>query len=425
MNSHSDNERTPVIETESNSHDEKRGKVYFKLDNDKFKEQLRNRITAGRNILGIFSAANGILIDKLKRQQEKQIKIDEKITRRERKVQRLENKAARLEETNKMLDRLAEGKETPTLVKLIREINEQKISRIRDVKIPKNNQKIESLQAKGFNNQRKIRATFAKIDKLQALSGVIGSFAVLNPEKRREAFAQSLDALHDASKRAIQCKIEKCDTRIEKLQNSLPEKNANPSLSDINTEDKISALNEKRDELSQKLNTLEGLEKPFAEQDKDAIEIIAADIKPEVESIEQNAVEQPDAIPDIAEDMAVRCTEKANEAARSAEKSYEIIGNTKYDDISDKFYVNLTAEKAREVAKLLDENGIQFSGTIRENGEAKITLDKADIKSYKRITGSSHNREQKPSVLDEINQIKAEQQKSKPQQERKTQNQEL
>ncbi|MGN0678654.1 MAG: hypothetical protein ACI4JS_03225 [Oscillospiraceae bacterium] len=554
MNSHSDSEietRASLDESEEHKENspmanpsefkEKHDKGYHKLDTEEFKEQLHARTIADRDILGILSVPSRTLIDRIRTLKEKQSRIDLKLTKRENRGQKLENKAERYAATNKMLKDFFSDKEMPPPVKAIYELNARRIAKIKEVKIPDNNRKIEKLQVKGINNQRKIRATFATIDKLQSLSGVIKSFSILNPEKRRAVFAQSLDALHNASKRALQCKIEKCDMRIQKLQKSLPEREIDYSISDINAEEKISALNEKKAALSEKLQKLESLEKPFAEQSDKALEDVTDTAQKTINILENAGDISEKQYDRLTEDLCASCVDtvtatpieqekpadiskdeydkldlpnkgillaeyksehddhdqswtssshlyqlnerfyydssdgynigsdiyqelnndqmksKLNDYVASSEKgyygshysvteagkklldsnsaenkmpkqkdNYKIIGNTNYNDISDKFYVNLTAEKAEEISKLLDANGVQFSGTIRDNGEAKITLNKSDIKLYKQIASSVQSR--KPSVIDEIGKIHNETQKkgnTRQQREKKSHNQSL
>ena len=61
---------------------------------------------------------------------------------------------------------------------------------------------------------------------------------------------------------------------------------------------------------------------------------------------------------------------------------YNIIGNTPYRDITDKTYMQLSTDKAKAVAEILEEQGVKFSGRI--NGEnATITISKEDTAAYR------------------------------------------
>lgn len=75
------------------------------------------------------------------------------------------------------------------------------------------------------------------------------------------------------------------------------------------------------------------------------------------------------------------------EPQKDTQKS-NIIGNAKYADIPDKFFIRLTAAKAQEIAAVLEKNGIQFSGRI-EGDRATLTISKADKDTYKLLTMST------------------------------------
>lgn len=72
---------------------------------------------------------------------------------------------------------------------------------------------------------------------------------------------------------------------------------------------------------------------------------------------------------------------------KETQRNSNIIGNAKYTDIPDKFFVRLTAAKAQEIAAVLEKNGVQFSGRI-EGDKATLTISKADKDLYKQLTMS-------------------------------------
>ena len=84
-----------------------------------------------------------------------------------------------------------------SVVNLMIDRNQRKIDKIQNVSIPKHEAKIEKHKDRIATLEHKIAVSQAKADKLQGLSGVIKSFAVLNPEKRRQEYAQSMDLLHE------------------------------------------------------------------------------------------------------------------------------------------------------------------------------------------------------------------------------------
>lgn len=242
----------------------------------------------------------------------KQENINHKIQRRENKAKKYENKIARLSDTSKMLSSFFEGKKTPALIGFAIRRNESRIEKLREKKIPRNDRKFQRLQDKSVKNHLKMESTIAKTDKLQALSSVVKSFNTLDPTKRREQFTAAMDELHNASERAVTCKIEKCGAKIAKLKSTLPEKQTDYSISDIEAEEKIERLEAKKDALTQKLDKLKDLQKPFSELDESKSDKLAENVKEKVDSEVQN-IENGKQCSDFAEDIAVYATEKANE----------------------------------------------------------------------------------------------------------------
>lgn len=112
----------------------------------------------------------------------------------------------------------------------------------------------------------------------------------------------------------------------------------------------------------------------------------------------------------------MRSKEQTMEAENSP-MANNIFGDTKYSDISEKFYVTVPADKAQEVSQILSRNGIKHSGRFYEDGKAKITISRVDAKAYKKAVSASREPE-KSSVLNEIKSIKkgqeAQEQDEKP-----------
>ena len=261
-------------------------------------------------------------LDKLGNLIGKQEKINYKIQRREIRQKKYEDKVARLSDTSKMLSSFFEGKKTPALIAFAIQHNNKRIEKLHNQKIPRNDQKLQRLQGKSAKNHIKMESTVAKVDKLQALSSVVKSFNVLNPTKRREQFTAAMDELHNASERAVMCKIEKCSAKITMLENTLPEKQIDYSISDIEAEEKIERLEAKKDALTQKLDKLKGLQKPFSELDESKSDKLVDDVKEKVDNEVQN-IENSKQCSDFAEDIAVYATEKANSLTKEKDITAE------------------------------------------------------------------------------------------------------
>ncbi len=70
---------------------------------------------------------------------------------------------------------------------------------------------------------------------------------------------------------------------------------------------------------------------------------------------------------------------------KSAKQNSNIIGNTEYKDIPDKFFIRMSASKAQEIAAALEANGLRFSGRI-DGDKATLTISKADKETYRQLT---------------------------------------
>lgn len=72
------------------------------------------------------------------------------------------------------------------------------------------------------------------------------------------------------------------------------------------------------------------------------------------------------------------------------EQDKNIIGNTAYKDISEKYFVKMTAERAQQLAPVLIQNGVRFSGRI-SGDKATLTIDKSDVELYKTLSASKED----------------------------------
>lgn len=138
----------------------------------------------------------------------------DKIDRNRAKIEALTAKADKLEDTNHML-KAALG--NIPLVRKVIENNEKRIQAIREVKIPKREQKIEQ-------GWQKINALTAKRDKIShklnrviALNDTIKSFSIGFNKERREVFADAMDRLNEATYNCLSDKRKSLDTKKQEL----------------------------------------------------------------------------------------------------------------------------------------------------------------------------------------------------------------
>ena len=129
---------------------------------------------------------------------------EDKISRNEARIAKLTAKADRLEDRNTILKNMFGN--IPAVMKII-ESNEKKIENIRNVKIPKRQDKIKV-------HKQKIAVLSGKRDKLEhklnrviALSNAIKSFSIRFNNERREVFSNAMDRLNTANADCLSDKI--------------------------------------------------------------------------------------------------------------------------------------------------------------------------------------------------------------------------
>ena len=146
---------------------------------------------------------------------------ESKISMQQERINNLSAKAERLETTNKMLKELMNNKLTPSFVKSAAQkaikLNEDKISKIRSVKIPNRESKIEKQQDKVAKFDRQINLAQCKIDRYTSLNNVIKSFSLINNSDRRKQFASAMDNLQKSNVNLCNARIDISTAKISAL----------------------------------------------------------------------------------------------------------------------------------------------------------------------------------------------------------------
>ena len=192
----------------------------------------------------------------------------DKIDRNKAKIEALSAKADKLEDTNRMLK--ATVGNLPGIRKII-EINEQRISAIREQKIPKREQKVEQ----GWKN---IDTMTAKRDRIEhklnrvvALNDTIKSFSIGFNKERREAFADAMTRLNGAT---VDCLSDKKASLEAKKQEILTTYN-DPATSVVDKyklSEQLKSVNERITALDDKIMKLARPETHYAEQTNDQLD---------------------------------------------------------------------------------------------------------------------------------------------------------
>ena len=453
------------------------------ISNEKLSERFNNqkdRLNTVKNDIGSLSSAQKgtfpiirgmaqIQINKIENLAEKQTVLKHKAELQQDKISRLEAKAEKLENSAKMLSALFSGRNMPAPIRAFAERMNSRAEKIRNVKLPKSQINLKFTLDKMEKIDGKIERAKCKADKLQSISAIAKSFTVLDGAERRKMFTEGLDSLHSATQRSLQFKIEKCDSKIAKLS----EKYLNqPYNGDLRV--KIEKLTEKKDGLSEKLDTINSLDKPFAEQSSKVLEEVADTAQRAINIIENSGDISEKLLDSLTDDLCVSCVDTVNlnadlETAKQkinelktrkeqtntlSEAEYEkldlpnkgtLLAEYEYDfsdhdqcwtesshlyqindhfyydssdgyNISDDIHQELNADQMKQKLSEYAEKGGNYSIT----NEGKKLLDSNSAEKNK-------SAEKKSSVLGRINEIKAEQQKAEKAapQEQKAKNSDL
>ena len=192
----------------------------------------------------------------------------DKIDRNQTKIEALSARADKLEDTNRMLK--ATLGNLPGIGRLI-ESNEKRIQTIRDVKIPKREQKIEQSREKIGTLTAKRDRISHKLGRVVALSDAIKSFSIGFNQERREAFADAMSRLNRAT---VDCLSDKKTTLTAKKQAVLDAYNdPATSLTDkFRLQKQIDTLSERIRGTEDKIMKLARPETHYAEQTGDQID---------------------------------------------------------------------------------------------------------------------------------------------------------
>ena len=192
----------------------------------------------------------------------------DKIDRNKAKIEALSAKADKLEDTNRMLK--ATVGNLPGIRKII-EINEQRISAIREQKIPKREQKVEQGWKKIDTMTAKRDRIEHKLNRVVALNDTIKSFSIGFNKERREAFADAMTRLNGAT---VDCLSDKKASLEAKKQEILTTYN-DPATSVVDKyklSEQLKSVNERITALADKIMKLARPETHYAEQTNDQLD---------------------------------------------------------------------------------------------------------------------------------------------------------
>lgn len=326
-----------------------------------------------KKLLPVLNAVHQKHESRIESLNEKRATREDKIAKNTAKIDKLTAKSERLQETNEMLKGLSSGVLSAP-IKAIIERNQRRIDKIQDTLIPNREAKIEKHLNRISVFDRKIAVSQAKADKIANLSSAIKSFAIRNPEERRKQFTQSMDGLHDASKRTLAYKIEKCDKQLKGLTEKYI--STESSVDKLNTSEKISNIQSRKQALTERMRKLSNIEKPFAEHTPEQIDKLMIHTESEIENAAEN---RNITLSQLAENTVVNSYEYLKTAEMSMEENYNnidgIINNLppeKESEISPENRSEEEKEDSLDTDAARMETNCLFS--IEQNGERKEYL---------------------------------------------------
>lgn len=239
-----------------------------------------------------------------------------KIERNTAKQERLEAKADRIAATSEMLRRLTAGTRLESAADALIGRNMQRIEKIRKKKLPKIRRKITRHMRKIAKIDRKIAVRERKAVKCEALSGIIGSFVMTDPEKRRTQFTQSLDTLHRVTKESLTAKIERYNDKMDRTYAKHPELRgwvaAGTPLKPENekTVMQLEALMTKIQNAEEKLRKLDALSQPYSDQPAEQQDMLQSLAETQLDAAAERGETR---VSPLAEAVCVSAAERAAE----------------------------------------------------------------------------------------------------------------
>lgn len=192
----------------------------------------------------------------------------DKIDRNKAKIEALSAKADKLEDTNRMLK--ATIGNLPGIRTLIAN-NEKRIQTIREVKIPKRQEKIDQGWKKIDTLTAKRDRIEHKLNRVIALNDTIKSFGIHFNKERREAFADAMTRLNSST---VDCLSDKKATLEAKKQAILDTYNdpATSAVDKLKLGEQLKGVNERIGALESKIMKLARPETHYEEQTNDQLD---------------------------------------------------------------------------------------------------------------------------------------------------------
>jgi len=280
----------------------------------------------------------------------------DKIDRNKAKIEVLSAKADKLEDTNRMLK--ATIGNLPGIRTLIAN-NEKRIQAIREVKIPKRQEKIDQGWKKIDTLTAKRDRIEHKLNRVIALNDTIKSFGIHFNKERREAFAGAMTRLNIST---VDCLSDKKATLEAKRQDILDTYNApeTSAVDKLKLGEQLKGVNERIGALESKIMKLARPETHYEEQTND--------------QLDASMVLTGDKLGEMVQNGTMDMPSLAEGAVQAAQK-VETLDRTKVAELADQ----LNIQPLANVEMQLEDDYNMIDGIINNGSKEDIDKAKAEL----------------------------------------------
>lgn len=280
---------------------------------------------------------------------------ESKIAKHTAKIEKLTARADKLEDTNRMLKNMFG--DNPVVKAMIAK-NEQKISDIRENKIPNRQQKIKACQGKIGKLTIKRDIVQHKLNRAVALNDTIKSFTIGRNTVRRAAFSSAIGRLNVAT---VDCLTDK-KVQLESKKNAVM-KQYNAPETDV--ADKFK-LQDKLNDLSAKINSVDekiAKIKPDIRLAEKPPELVDATIKLTSNTIADNVENGNISIPEVSLDTV------------TAVQSEESLDKDKINELAGQSAVN----PLKSAEEQLEDDANMIDGIINNGSKSNLEQTRAEL----------------------------------------------
>lgn len=280
----------------------------------------------------------------------------DKIDRNKAKIEALSAKADKLEDTNRILK--ATIGNLPGIRTLVAN-NEKRIQAIREVKIPKRQEKIDQGWKKIDTLTAKRDRIEHKLNRVIALNDTIKSFGIHFNKERREAFAGAMTRLNSST---VDCLSDKKATLEAKRQDILDTYNApeTSAVDKLKLGEQLKGVNERIGALESKIMKLARPETHYEEQTND--------------QLDASMVLTGDKLGEMVQNGTMDMPSLAEGAVQAAQK-VETLDRTKVAELADQ----LNIQPLANVEMQLEDDYNMIDGIINNGSKEDIDKAKAEL----------------------------------------------